>query len=169
MRNISLLAILAMTLAIASCTKKQDAAMNPTNGTADTAASNPTAASDPAAQGGTTAPANTGAAGSLKMEDTKVGSGKEAVAGKRVTVHYTGTLTDGKKFDSSLDRNAPFTFTLGKGEVIKGWDMGVAGMKEGGKRKLTIPSDLAYGKEGAGGVIPPDATLNFDVELLKVE
>ena len=98
-----------------------------------------------------------------------VGTGVEAVSGKSVTVHYTGTLTDGTKFDSSKDRGEPFTFNLGAGEVIKGWDQGVVGMKVGGKRKLTIPSELGYGTQGAGGVIPPNATLIFEVELLDVK
>lgn len=97
------------------------------------------------------------------------GNGPEAIAGKRVTVHYTGKLTDGTKFDSSLDRNSPFTFTLGAREVIAGWDKGVAGMKVGGKRKLTIPAKEGYGERGAGNVIPPNATLVFDVELLDVK
>lgn len=103
----------------------------------------------------------------LIIVDTQVGTGAEAKAGQRVTVHYRGTLTDGTKFDASYDRGEPFTFNLGAGQVIKGWDQGVAGMKEGGKRKLTIPSELGYGARGAGGVIPPDATLVFEVELLK--
>jgi peptidylprolyl isomerase len=102
----------------------------------------------------------------LKYLDEKVGTGAEAKSGDRVTVHYTGTLKDGKQFDSSRTLNKPFVFRLGAGEVIKGWDEGVAGMKVGGKRKLIIPSDLAYGKDGAGGVIPPDAELTFEVELL---
>lgn len=105
----------------------------------------------------------------LKYVDVKVGTGKEAKAGDVVDVHYTGRLKDGKKFDSSVDRNKPFTFNLGKGEVIKGWDEGVAGMKEGGKRNLIIPPELGYGKRGAGNVIPPDAELHFEVELLKVK
>lgn len=107
-------------------------------------------------------------AGQLLIEDTVVGKGAEAVAGKRVTVHYRGTLTNGTKFDASYDRNKPFDFNLGAGEVIKGWDQGVAGMKVGGKRKLTIPPELGYGARGAGGVIPPNATLVFEVELLGV-
>jgi FKBP-type peptidyl-prolyl cis-trans isomerase len=105
----------------------------------------------------------------LKIEDIKTGTGAEAKAGNSVTVHYTGTLTDGTKFDSSLDRSEPFTFNLGAGDVIAGWDQGVAGMKVGGKRKLTIPSSMAYGDSGVPGAIPGGATLVFDVELLKVE
>jgi len=105
----------------------------------------------------------------LKIEDLVVGTGIEAVGGKTVTVNYLGTLTNGTKFDSSYDRGAPFSFNLGAGEVIKGWDQGVVGMKVGGKRKLTIPSSLGYGETGAGEVIPPNSTLIFEVELLKVE
>ncbi len=104
----------------------------------------------------------------LKYIDEVVGTGAEAKAGNTVDVHYTGTLKDGTKFDSSKDRGKPFSFPLGAGRVIKGWDEGVAGMKVGGKRKLIIPPDLAYGKRGAGGVIPPDAELTFEVELLGV-
>jgi FKBP-type peptidyl-prolyl cis-trans isomerase len=96
------------------------------------------------------------------------GTGPAAAAGQQVTVHYTGWLTDGTKFDSSRDRGQPFSFRLGAGQVIRGWDEGVAGMKVGGRRKLTIPSELGYGARGAGGVIPPGATLVFTVELLGV-
>ncbi|HVF85033.1 MAG TPA: FKBP-type peptidyl-prolyl cis-trans isomerase [Abditibacteriaceae bacterium] len=104
----------------------------------------------------------------LEIEDLQVGDGPEAKKGDNVTVHYRGTLTDGTKFDASYDRGQPFPFQLGGGQVIKGWDQGVAGMKVGGKRKLTIPPDLGYGARGAGGVIPPNATLIFEVELLEV-
>ncbi|HVT61185.1 MAG TPA: FKBP-type peptidyl-prolyl cis-trans isomerase [Thermoanaerobaculia bacterium] len=104
----------------------------------------------------------------LKYLDLKTGTGAEAKAGKTVEVHYTGWLEDGTKFDSSLDRKQSFKFKLGAGQVIKGWDEGVAGMKVGGKRKLTIPAALGYGRNGAGSVIPPNANLIFEVELLGV-
>jgi FKBP-type peptidyl-prolyl cis-trans isomerase FkpA len=107
-------------------------------------------------------------ASGLQYWDLKKGTGAVAKAGDSVKVHYTGWLTDGKKFDSSVDRNEPFEFKLGAGMVIPGWDQGVAGMKVGGKRQLRIPPDLGYGARGAGGAIPPNATLVFDVELLGV-
>lgn len=120
------------------------------------------AASDAAKPGKTVTTAS-----GLKYVDQIVGKGASPMAGKRVKVHYTGTLENGKKFDSSLDRNQPFEFVIGTGQVIAGWDEGVMTMKVGGKRKLIIPAKLGYGARGAGGVIPPNATLLFDVELLE--
>jgi len=105
----------------------------------------------------------------LEKVDLAPGKGTEAKAGDKVAVHYVGTLTDGKEFDSSRKRGQPFEFTLGRGQVIRGWDEGVAGMKPGGKRKLTIPSSLGYGERGAPPVIPPNATLVFEVELLEIK
>ena len=105
----------------------------------------------------------------LKVEDVKLGTGAEAKEGNMITAHYTGTLLDGTKFDSSLDRGTPFSFQLGSGQVIAGWDQGVLGMKVGGKRKLTIPPDLAYGEQGIPGAIPSNATLIFEIELLSVQ
>jgi FKBP-type peptidyl-prolyl cis-trans isomerase FkpA len=105
----------------------------------------------------------------FNIEDILVGSGQEAKAGDTVSVNYTGWLSDGTKFDSSLDRGQPFEFILGQGNVIKGWDQGVVGMKVGGKRRLTIPPDLAYGAAGFPPVIPPDATLTFEVELMAIK
>lgn len=115
---------------------------------------------------------NTSTPSGLQYEDTLPGTGQEAVSGQKVTVHYTGWLfndgVQGAKFDSSKDRGDPFVFSLGAGMVIRGWDEGVAGMKVGGARTLIIPAELGYGARGAGGVIPPNATLKFDVELLGV-
>jgi hypothetical protein len=108
-------------------------------------------------------------ASGLRITDLVVGTGAEASSGDTVVVHYRGTLEDGSQFDASYDRGTPFSFPLGAGRVIKGWDEGVQGMKVGGKRKLLIPPDLAYGNRGAGGVIPPNATLTFEVELLEVK
>ncbi|QIP48166.1 FK506-binding protein [Kingella kingae] len=105
---------------------------------------------------------------SLIIEDVQEGTGKIAEKGKDITVHYTGYLTDGTKFDSSLDRRQPLTITLGVGQVIRGWDEGFGGMKEGGKRKLTIPPEMGYGSHAVGGVIPANSTLIFEVELLRV-
>jgi FKBP-type peptidyl-prolyl cis-trans isomerase FkpA len=112
--------------------------------------------------------AETKTSSGLTYEDTRQGTGPTAQSGQTVSVHYTGWLTSGKKFDSSKDRNQPFDFPLGMGNVIKGWDEGVQGMQVGGIRKLMIPPALGYGPRGAGGVIPPDATLIFEVELLKI-
>ncbi len=106
---------------------------------------------------------------SLAITDVKVGEGPEATPGRRVRVHYTGMLMDGTKFDSSKDRDEPLDFTLGRGDVIAGWDEGVKGMRVGGVRQLTVPASMGYGAQGAGGVIPPNAALKFDVELLGVE
>jgi FKBP-type peptidyl-prolyl cis-trans isomerase FkpA len=129
-----------------------------------TSRAQPSQAATPASAEGTAAQAT-----GLVIVDEVAGTGPEARSGDKVTVHYTGWLIDGRKFDSSLDRNRPFSFTLGANEVIAGWDQGVAGMKVGGKRKLTIPPDLGYGAAGAGGVIPANATLLFDVDLLKIK
>ena len=106
---------------------------------------------------------------SLKIEDIKVGGGAEATVGDTVEMHYVGTLEDGTKFDSSRDRGQTFSFTIGEGEVIEGWEKGIPGMQVGGLRKLTIPPDMGYGRSGAGGVIPPNATLIFEVELISIE
>lgn len=111
----------------------------------------------------------TSSSGELLMEDINLGTGEEAQIGDTVEVHYTGTLEDGTKFDSSKDRNQTFSFTIGKGQVIEGWEKGVPGMKVGGTRKLTIPSDMAYGERGVPGAIPGGATLIFEVELISIQ
>jgi FKBP-type peptidyl-prolyl cis-trans isomerase len=148
---------LASSALLSGCTRCGDAPETAKTTTTPETAATPVAAAPVAA------------ATELKTTDIKVGTGDEAVAGKKVTVHYVGTLTDGKKFDSSRDHGEPFPFTLGAGQVIKGWDQGVAGMKVGGVRQLVIPPELGYGAAGAGSDIPPNATLLFEVELLKVE
>ena len=150
MKNLApvLLACAALALAPAACNKKS---------AEPTGSSTGSTAKPPAQPNG------------LLIEDIKVGSGPMAESGQTVAVHYTGWLTDGTKFDSSLDRGQPITFPLGTGAVIRGWDEGLKGMRVGGKRKLTIPSALAYGPEGRPPVIPPDATLVFDVELMDVK
>lgn len=151
-RLASYLVIFALVLEGAGCTKKAAVSQVPGDEKAPVTSSSAT-----------------GEKMKLEIEDIVVGTGAEAKAGQTVSVHYVGTLTDGKKFDSSRDRNQPFSFPLGQGRVIKGWDQGVAGMKVGGKRKLTIPPELAYGDRGAGNLIPPKATLVFEVELLEVK
>ena len=146
----------------AGCTKKE----TPSSSAPDSMSA---AKDSTGASGAATTPTTPTAGGEVKIEEVKAGTGAEAVSGKTVSVHYTGTLTDGKKFDSSLDRGQPFKFQLGAGQVIQGWEKGIAGMKVGGKRKLTIPPELGYGERGAGNVIPPNSTLVFDVELPGVE
>ncbi len=146
MQNWKTLVVLTLAvLATGACTKKQDAA------------------STAAPQASTAAPTE------LKIEDVKVGTGAEAVVGKTVSVHYTGTLTDGKKFDSSVDKGEPFRFDLGAGLVIQGWEKGILGMKVGGKRKLIIPPSMGYGEREIAGLIPANSTLLFDVELVAVQ
>jgi FKBP-type peptidyl-prolyl cis-trans isomerase FkpA len=169
--------ILVACLSIIACTSQPTA---PPQGSAQPGQAQPDQAQpsqaqpgegQPSAQPAQPATASTGGAPVTKLEikDVKVGNGAVAKSGDSVTVDYTGWLTDGTKFDSSVDRKQPFTFALGAGQVIPGWDQGVAGMKVGGVRKLTIPPDLGYGAQGAGGVIPPNATLIFEVKLLAVK
>ncbi|MGE0171568.1 MAG: FKBP-type peptidyl-prolyl cis-trans isomerase [Oligoflexales bacterium] len=160
MKKALLYALPFVCLSACTCEKNQEAAQD--------SASQPAATSE-ATSSGEAAPAATTDASGLEITDITVGQGAEAVDGSQVTVHYTGTLTNGTTFDSSVSRNEPFVFELGKGHVIKGWEMGVKGMKVGGKRKLVIPPDLAYGERGAGSVIPPNATLVFEIELLDVK
>jgi len=161
MKRLVILAMLATVALMAAQTSKSGAQKS-------TAA--PQAAAAPKTSGPTpvTGKPQTTLSG-VEYWDIKLGTGQTAVAGKRLSMHYTGWLTNGKKFDSSLDRGEPFEFTLGRGQVIKGWDEGVAGMKVGGKRQLKIPPAAGYGARGAGNVIPPNATLIFDVELVAVK
>lgn len=164
--------MLALVFSLAGCSKSDNSSATSSSQAATTEQpvttdqSAGTAGQDASADAG---PGKVADVTELKIEDLKVGTGAEAVAGKTVTVNYTGWLTDGTKFDSSLDSGQPFSFVLGTGYVIPGWDQGVAGMKVGGKRRLTVPPALGYGANGAGGVIPPNATLVFDVELLNVQ
>ena len=154
MRNVEKFIVLLLLIAavsIPACSQKE-AATVPVKGV-----------ESPVTSGAMTTPSG------LSYTDIVQGSGGAPTSGKKVTVHYTGILVDGKKFDSSVDRGQPFVFRIGAGEVIPGWDEGVISMKVGGKRRLVIPPQLGYGAAGAGGVIPPDATLIFDVELLDVE
>jgi FKBP-type peptidyl-prolyl cis-trans isomerase FkpA len=155
---------LALMIAAAAALSACSASTNSASQTAPEAAT--TTAAQPATEA--TAPATAAASTELQIKDLKVGTGTKAKSGDAVTVDYTGWLMDGTKFDSSIDRNEPFAFNLGAGEVIGGWDKGVAGMKVGGKRELIIPPSLGYGEAGAGATIPPNATLKFEVTLLAV-
>jgi len=151
MRRVLLsITLLVATFALAACQAAPAAQTQPTSGAATANATEVTMPDG------------------LQYTDDQIGTGAEATTGKTAVVHYTGWLLDGTKFDSSVDRNQPFSFPLGAGQVIKGWDEGVVGMKVGGKRTLIIPPALGYGSRGAGGVIPPNATLKFEVQLLDV-
>lgn len=169
--------LLASTAVLAGCDKcsgEKDKPAASTPSTPAEAAAPTAAASAPAAAPTATSVAAPAAnveqpTDTLKTTDIKVGTGAEATDGKKVSVLYTGTLVDGTKFDSTKDRGTPFSFVLGSGMVIAGWDQGLKGMKEGGVRKLVIPPGLAYGSRAVGGVIPPNSTLVFEIELLKVE
>jgi FKBP-type peptidyl-prolyl cis-trans isomerase FkpA len=178
-RNARWLALAAL-VAVAGCQERETGGSAPAaTAGASTSSTTTTTTTTTSTAGGTSVTATTEAPAAasqevtmpsgLKYQDLVVGTGAEATAGKTVSVHYTGWLTDGTKFDSSLDRGQPFPFQLGAGSVIRGWDEGVAGMKVGGKRKLTIPPALGYGERGYPGAIPPNATLVFDVQLLDVK
>jgi hypothetical protein len=177
MRSNPAIAVVTALLALAACNRvpEPDPApkKDPAPASSTTTAANPNATLPgtivPPPPGMTAMPMPPAGAGTLEKTDLKVGTGAEAKTGDTVKVHYTGTLTDGTKFDSSLDRNEPFEFTLGKHMVIDGWDQGVPGMKVGGKRKLVIPGDMAYGPMGHPPKIPPNATLVFEIELLDVK
>ena len=175
MRTRSVLALTLVTCSILAGCDKCSKDKEPADAGAKTDAAQPADATAVQPITGTQAPVvgepaqAAGAATELQITDVTAGTGVEATDGKKVTVHYTGTLTDGTKFDSSKDRGTPFPFVLGSGMVIAGWEQGVKGMKEGGVRKLVIPPNLAYGNRGVGSVIPPNSTLVFEIELLKVE
>ena len=157
-------ALIAMTTF--GCNQTQSTSSSSSTG-AGASVTTPAASAQPAPAAATpNPPGQVELAGGLKYVDLKVGDGDIAGPGQTATVHYTGWLTDGTKFDSSVDRGQPFSFVIGAGGVIRGWDVGVQGMRIGGKRKLTIPPEMGYGERGSGGVIPPNATLIFDVELL---
>jgi len=162
LKSLMVVSLLALVVAVAGC--GTPAAETPETPAATEQPAAETPAEEPAAEQPIAEDVT-----ELKVEDLVEGTGAEAKAGDNVTVHYTGWLTDGTKFDSSVDSGQPFQFPLGAGRVIAGWDQGVEGMKEGGKRKLIIPASLGYGEQGAGGVIPPNATLVFEVELISVD
>ena len=179
MRRSSYGLAIALVIAVAGCQESTPGGSAPAGaGGSGTSTSTPSTTTTTSSETGMSAGAKTEAAApaaqevtmpsGLKYQDLVVGTGAEATPGKRVAVHYTGWLTNGTKFDSSVDRGQPYVFPLGGGEVIRGWDEGIVGMKVGGKRKLTIPPDLAYGAAGRQPVIPPNSTLMFDVELVSV-
>lgn len=165
---LSAAALLVVTaLVVAGCSKSQSSSSAQSSQSSQPAQSAPQTTAP--AQEQTQQPAQSAPVTKLEIKDTKVGKGTAAKAGDTVVVEYTGWLADGTKFDSSADHGGTYSFPLGGGQVIKGWDQGVVGMKVGGVRVLTIPPDLAYGAQGAGGVIPPDATLTFQVKLVKIQ